>query len=298
MTLRKEIRSLFGARFRLLTPMPLLVLLMGLLSAPAYTQSGPPADSCDANPVTCAPQITVDECASSQTLHDMYISARADGSWDPDYIPGVETKQLLFPSGSGYYGYRPCKGFVVDLVVYPRSYNSSPDAHDGIAWNAGAWDLPSSSQNEAEFPALVRGVNNLPEVGYGDANLQDLPSGSTSVPTNADDCNRYTELVRIYSATFSNLLLPKLFPLHWTQTYYRQQAGSWLFNPVGGGGSCSLQCVSSFPESSCAPPTSISFPDADQNEPAIAYRFVIGTLLRTSWQQTGLVLWEQPAQIP
>lgn len=271
-----------------------IVALTGVLCAPAYAQSGPPADSCNANPATCAPTISIDECASFRTLPDMSIAARADGSWDPDYIPAgtmPEFKQLLFPSGSGYYGYRPCKGFVVDLLVLPRSYNSDPTAHDSIAWNAGAWDLPSSSQNEATFPPLVRGVVNQPQVGYGDANLQDEPSGSTSVPTNPNDCARYHENVAIYSATVPSGPFPFLF-LSWTQIYNRRQVGSWT------GSSCALQCESSSPEPNCEPPSSsINYPNADVNAPSIAYRFVIGTLLRTSWQQTGLVLWEGPSPV-
>ncbi len=92
----------------------------------------------------------------------------------------------------------------VDLVVEPRSHDSDPNALDSIAWNAGAWDLPSSNQNDPTFPALVRGQLNQPQVGLGDADLSDLPLGSHSVPTNADDCARYHERVRIYSATVSN----------------------------------------------------------------------------------------------
>jgi hypothetical protein len=275
-----------------------IAALIGVLSAHAYAQSGPPANPCNADPETCTPLFVLgNPCTSPFTSADMSIEARADGSWDPDYIPPnnlgipVEELQLLFPSGSGYYGYRPCGGFVVDLVVDPRSHIHDPNGNDSIAWNAGAWDLPSSGQNDHPVPALERGVNNQPLVGYGDANVDDAPSGSHSVPTNANDCARYHEYVNIYSATLHSGPIP--FLIHWTQFYSRSQVGSWTPD-----GKCILECVASSNGNTCLPPNSIFFPDADQNAPSTEYRFVIGTRLRTSWQGTGLILWEGAGQPP
>jgi hypothetical protein len=252
--------------------------------------SPPPIDPI--NPIATLDPCFLDpmslECeCKAQAKPDIVSVVPPPAQADYDYPTIGPKQQVLYTSGSGYYGYRPgCNRFVVDLGFAPVTYGAAePDRPDPIYWNAGAWDLPSSSVNEPEFGGPLSSVGDPHDSSR-------VNSGSTSVPNNPVDCALYNEDVTLYMREFHFSGPPPgfLMPGPWNQVYTERSHGTWV------NGACTQTCDSSSTKCKGASAYPLRYPNADIQQPTREYRFSIGTSLRTSWQETSVVLWEVDPQ--
>jgi hypothetical protein len=83
-------------------------------------------------------------------------------------------------------------------------------------------------------------------------------------------------------------------PTQWEHVYSQIIKGEWTVDPTTHVGKCTPKCISSSAQG-CTNIPSMEYPNADNNEIAVTYRFAMSTKLRTSWQETALTVWESEA---